>query len=499
MSTLPLAHAGDPPHTVAPDEAGPPAPVGRRAILAWFLFDWAAQPVNTLITTFVIPPFFVGVVVPRFLEAIAASDPASAAATMTADDMEAVGQAWWGWAAALAGIAVAILSPILGAIADAAGRRKPWIAAFGALLVLGSFALWFAEPGAPGAVIIALIGFAIATLGDEFATVFNNAMMPRLVAADRLGRLSGSGWAMGYFGGMLALVILLAFFVANADETTTFFGFAPLFGLEPATYEGVRATGPLTALWFVVFVIPMFLYVPDTPRLMPVRAAVRMGLATLRKTLTGLRGEYNMLRFLIARMIYADGLAGLFAFGGVYAASTFDWGTTETLLFGVVVIVAAIPGAFLGGRLDDRLGSKAVILGSLTVLVVASLLAVSIDADSILFGIASAPPLADDGLFASTGEQLYLILGAAIGAVAGPLQAASRALLVRLAPRPRITQFFGLYALTGKLTTFVAALAVALLTTLSGSQRIGISVLVVFFVAGGVLMLGVRERQTGRA
>lgn len=464
--------------TISPEGSGAAASAtayaSRRGVISWFFFDWAAQPYYTLITTFIFAPYF--------------------ASHVAADEVS--GQAIWGFAAGAAGIVIALFSPMLGAIADATGNRKPWIAAFSLPLIVGCALLWFAEPGS---VAIAIIGFVVATIGAEFATTFNNAMMPSLVPPNRLGRLSGTGWAIGYLGGLVSLVIMLGLLVGDIDDGKTFFGLTPLLGLDPADYGGDRASGPFSAIWYVVFVLPLFLFTPDAPRRMAVRTAVRKGLAELAATLRSVRHYGNVFRFLIARMIYNDGLLGLFAFGGIYAVSIFDWTTTEVGMFGILLTITGTLGAFVGGRLDDRLGSKAVILGSLTVLVVASLLAVSIDADSILFGIASAPPLADDGLFASTGEQLYLILGAAIGAVAGPLQAASRALLVRLAPRPRITQFFGLYALTGKLTTFVAALAVALLTTLSGSQRIGISVLVVFFVAGGVLMLGVRERQTGRA
>lgn len=461
MTILPESHA----------VADPAA--GRRAIASWYMFDWAAQPVSTLITTFVFAPFFV--------DFIATNEDA--------------GTAQWGWTLAIAGIVVALLSPVLGAIADAAGRRKPWIVAFSLPLIVGSLMLWFAEPGASHAVWVTLIGVFLATIGAEFAIVFTNAMMPDLVDPKRMGRLSGSGWAIGYLGGMVSLVILLALFVADTDTGETFFGLTPLFGLDPQTYEGVRATGPLTALWYLIFVPPLFLFVRDTPRLMPVRAAVRTGLANLRETLRHIRRYRNIVRYLIARMIYADGLAGLFAFGGIYATSTFDWGTTEFLLFGMLVIIAAIPGAYLGGRIDDRIGPKPVIVVSLIVLILASVTALSITADRMLFFIEIDPPTADDGMYASLGERLYLLVGAVIGLVAGPVQAASRTLIVQLAPKEHMTQFVGMFALSGKLTTFSAAATVAAVTTLANSQRIGIATLIVFFVVGGALLLRVDGRD----
>ncbi len=215
----------------------------RAAVISWIFFDWAAQPYFTLITTFVFAPYFATHV---------ASDPAS-------------GQSLWGFATAAAGLSIALMSPVLGAIADASGRRKPWIAAFGALLVIGSCLMWFGRPGDPSVIPPLLLAYAIATVGVEFATVFNNAMMPTLVPPDRIGRLSGTGWATGYIGGILSLILVLGFLAANPETGRTLFGFTPLFGLDPVTHQGDRITGPLTGVWFIIFVLPMFLLTPDYP------------------------------------------------------------------------------------------------------------------------------------------------------------------------------------------------------------------------------------------
>lgn len=470
--------------TLLPDEDLKELPRGftarndRRAVFSWYLFDWATQPVATIITTFVFATYFANVV---------ATD-------------ETTGQAQWGWTLAAAGIVIAIFSPILGSIADAAGRRKPWVVAFAIPLIAGCAMLWFTAPGEPSAITFALVGVFLAVIGAEFGQVFTNAMMPTLVTEDRFGRLSGSGWAMGYFGGVVSLFLLLGLLVGDTDTGETFFGLTPLFGLDPETYAGVRASGPLAIVWFVIFAIPLFLFTPDTPRLMSAGAAVRAGLASLRDTLAHIRSSHsNVFRYLVAHMIYADGLAGLFAFGGLYASSIFDWGTTETLLFGVVVVFAAVPGAFFGGRLDDLFGSKRIIIGSLVLLVVASVTALSITDTHILFFLPADGPMPDDGMFASAGERLYLIIGAVIGIVSGPLQAASRTLIVRLSPEEKITQFFGLFALSGRATTFLASAAVAALTTIADSQRVGISVLLVFFLLGGWLLLGVKAPKGSTA
>jgi UMF1 family MFS transporter len=431
------------------------------------LFDWAAQPYFTLITTFVFAPYF---------------------ATRLADNPVA-GQALWGYATAAAGLVIALASPPLGAIADAAGRRKPWIFAFSVVLVAASLALWYAAPGAGSAVAIALGAFAIGTIAVEFATVFTNAMMPDLVPAEKLGRLSGIGWATGYAGGLVSLVIAIGFLAADPETGRTLLGLAPLFGLDPATFAGDRASGPLTAIWYVVFVVPLFLFTPDTPRRMGLAAAVRSGLAEMAATLRGLGAHANMTRFLVANLVYHDGLVALFAFGGIYAAGTFGWSAIELGLFGILLTITGTVGALAGGWLDDRLGSRAVISGSLIVLVVACVAIVSIDARHVLFVVPVAPP--GGGLFDSIGEQAYLVIGAVIGAVAGPLQASSRTLMARLAPPGKTTQSFGLFALSGKVTSFAGPLAVALITWLAQSQRIGVSAIIAFFVAGAILIVRV--------
>jgi UMF1 family MFS transporter len=388
----------------------------RSAVISWIFFDWAAQPYFTLITTFVFAPYFATYV---------ASDPAS-------------GQALWGFATAAAGLVIALMSPVLGAIADASGRRKPWIAAFGALLVIGS------------------------------------------------------GWATGYVGGILSLILVLGFLAADPDTGRTLFGFTPLFGLDPVTHQGDRITGPLTGIWFIVFVLPMFLLTPDYPAKRPVREALREGLIELRETLGELPKRKSMAAFLLANMIYTDGLVSLFAFGGIYAAGTFDWHTIQIGSFGILLAIAGTFGAWLGGKLDDSLGPKRVITGSMLLLLFSIVAILLVDKDSILF-VKVAPPEAGGALFSGAAERAYLVLGCLIGAAGGPLQAASRTLLIRLAPQDRIAQYFGLFALTGKVTSFVGPLLIGVITAVTESQKAGMAVLVAFFVAGLALLGRVRD------
>src|SRR6478735_5258777 len=335
----------------------------RAAVISWIFFDWAAQPYFTLITTFVFAPYFASFVAPN----------------------PATGQALWGFATAAAGLTIALLSPVLGAIADASGRRKPWIAGFGALLVIGSSLMWIGKPGDASIIPPLLLAYAIASVGVEFATVFNNAMMPTLVPPHKIGRLSGTGWATGYIGGILSLILVLGFLAANPDTGRTLFGLTPLFGLDPVTHQGDRITGPLTGIWFIIFVTPMFLFTPDYPAKRPIREALRAGLRELKQSLGELPKHRSMMWFLLANMVYTDGLVSLFAFGGIYAAGTFGWHTIQIGTFGIMLAIAGAFGAWLGGRLDDRLGPKRVIAGSMSLLLLSIVGMLCIDKDRILF------------------------------------------------------------------------------------------------------------------
>lgn len=449
----------------------------RRAIFGWVMFDWASQPFFTLITIFVFSPYFVG----HFL----------------GDSV--LGQSMWGYTVALAGFVVAVTSPVLGAISDAGGRRNPWIYTASVIFVLGCCGLWLAAPGAPYGLAVVMAAFVLASVGAEVATVFTNAMMPDIVARDRIGWLSGFGWAMGYVGGLVALLVMLATMIAVPETGLTLIGLSPVLGLDPAQFEGDRFSGPFSALWYIVFVIPLFLYVPDRPAKAPAGKAVREGLAQLRATLARLLSRRGPLaRFLVARMIYQDGLAAIFAFGGAYGAAIFGWRATEVGVFGIILILAATAGSWIGGYLDDLMGSRRLIMWCIVLLAAATLAAISVDPSHILFVIETDRAV-PGALFASTPELVYLLFGSIIGFLGGPIQASSRTLLVHLAPGKELAEHFGLYTLVGKATAFLAPLLIGLVTASSGSLRLGMSVIIVFFIAGGLVLMGVPDSRTKSA
>ncbi len=411
-------------------------------MFSWALYDWANSPYTTLIITFVFSAYF--------------------SQGIVGDKVQ--GQVLWGHVNTVAAIIIAVLAPVLGAIADAGGPRKPFIAVFTAMCIVGSFLLWYAEPD-PGSIAWAMFWVVIATVGFEFGIVFNNAMLPDLVAEERLGRWSGWAWGLGYFGGLSAMVVALVGFVQAEN---------PLFGLTKDGAEHVRVVGPLAAIWFLAFTWPLFAFTPDRrSSKLGVGEKVSIGLKNLVVTLKNVRQYDNLVRFLIVRMIYADGLATVFAFGGIYAAGTFGMELSEVILFGIVLNVTAGIGAFGFAWIDDFLGSKRTIMISLVGLIVTALGAVVVE--QVMW---------------------FWIWGSLLGIFVGPAQAASRSMMARLSPPELTTEFFGLYALTGKATAFLGPLLVSIVTAAAASQRAGLAVVLAFFLVGLVGMLVVKEERS---
>ncbi len=413
-------------------------PVSRRALAAWCLYDWANSAFPTVIITFVFAVYFTTAIAPN----------------------EETGTAWWGWTLSLSGLAIAVVSPILGAIADQNGPRKPWIFGFSVVCVVSGFALWTVMPEAEDA-IRAMLLVGIANFGFEVATVFYNAMLPSLVQRHRVGLVSGWAWACGYAGGLACLGLCLVLLV-QADP--------PLFGLDKSTAEQVRATGPFVAIWFMIFALPMFLFTPDQPRShKPLHEAVSVGLGTLWKTLKSFRGFGPIPRYLLARMLYTDGLNTLFQFGGIYAAGTFGMDTEEILIFALLLNVFAGLGAFGFAWIDNWFGAKRTIVISV----------------SALFILGGALLLIEDKVW-------FYVLGCALGIFVGPAQAASRSMMALMAPPHLTAEIFGLYALSGRITAFLGPFLVGTVTVLADSQRWGMATILVLFLAGLILLLPIK-------
>jgi len=453
--------------------------VSKKGIWGWMFFDWSAQPFHTLLVTFIFARYFATEVAPN----------------------PATGQIWWGYMLAVTGILIAVLSPILGSIADATGPRKPWIAVFAVMSIIGTAYLWYAVPGGGGITLWILVAFGIGMIGVEFAAVFNNAIMPDLVTREKLGRLSGSAWALGYVGGLVALVFVLATMVESSPGSgSTIVGIAPIIGLDQVVRGGERVVGPLTSIWFLIFIIPFFLFTPDVLKSHRIEGAVRKGLADLYSTLRNLPKNQSLFAYLGSSMFYRDALNGLYGFGGIYAGGVLRWEAVQLGLFGILAAFTGAIGAWLGGRLDDKFGPKKVITVSVIVLIIVCAMIVTTDRQTLLtFPIEEA-----SGPFAAP-DILFYICGALIGAAGGALQAASRTLMVDQAEGGDMTQAFGLYALSGKATSFIAPAMVAFFTGVVGkdmlglsdsaAQRLGISPLIGLFAIGLILLIWVKQHE----
>ncbi len=416
-----------------------PVPASRAGLAAWCLYDWANSAFPTVITTFVFAAYFTKGV---------------------AEDVVS-GTAQWGWTMSIAALLVAVIGPVLGAIADHTGRRKPWLFGFTLIAAAASALLWTIMPEATS-ILRALVLVGIATFAFELGMIFYNAMLPDIAPADKLGRWSGWGWGLGYFGGLSCLALTLVGFV----QTDT-----PWFGLDPEQSEHVRVTGPLVAIWMLVFALPLFLFTPDRGRGLGLSAASKRGITTLISTFRHLRNYANIGRFLIARMIYTDGLNTLFAFGGIYAAGSFGFSFEDLILFGIGINVTAGIGAVLLGWVDDGIGPKRTILISVSALVILS---------GMLLVIESVT--------------LFWVFGLGLGIFVGPAQSASRSMMAHLAPPDMRTEMFGLYAFSGKATAFLGPALLAILTEAFASQRAGMASILVFFIIGGALLFFVKEK-----
>ncbi|MFK7763638.1 MAG: MFS transporter [Roseobacter sp.] len=446
----------------------------RKRIWGWYFFDWASQPYNTLLLTFIFGPYFAATAT----DTLVAGGMAESAA-------KAQAQAYWGYGLTAAGLSIALLAPILGAIADNSGRRLPWVWGFSLLYIIGALGIWWTEP-TDFSVLWALLFFGIGLIGMEFATIFTNSYLPELHPdPDERGRISGAGWAFGYLGGVVALLVMLLLFQAG-DSGRTMAGLRPLFGLDPETSADTRIVGPLTALWFVVFMVPFFLYMKESDYNQSTPIRPRDGIISLVQTIRNLPQHPSLLAYLGSSMFYRDALNGMYTFGGIYALGVLDWSITQIGVFGMLAALSGALFCWIGGYVDRRIGPKPVIVWCCVVLIFTAGLILSITPTSML------------GITLQDGSALpdiaFYVAGALIGAAGGALQASSRSMMTFQAKPGRMTEAFGLYALSGKATTFLAPALIALVSDITESQRLGILPLVGLFILGLLMLFWVKPK-----
>ncbi|HEX6558811.1 MAG TPA: MFS transporter [Longimicrobiales bacterium] len=405
----------------------------RREVLSWSLYDFGSSAFNTLMLTFIYGVFFAKVLAPDFN----------------------TGTVMWTRALNITAVIVAIISPIMGAVADYSGRKKLFLTTFAALSLVFTTLLFFVKPGAAGT---ALLLFVIANIGFETANVFYYAFLPDVSTEHNMGRVSGLGFALGYIGGLLALVIALGMFQ----------------WITEAEHLNVRATILLVAAWWLVFSVPMLLFVKqkNLAGARPHQGYLRHGFERLLETARHARHYREAGKLLLARMIYNDGLTTIIGMASIYAYAVLHIPEAQFLKLGILLNVCAGIGAFSFGFVDDRIGGKKTILISLVFLIAAAVIGVM-----------------------TTTAGGFTVAAALIGLMLGPNQSASRSLLSKLVPNEKQAEFFGLYSFSGKMSSMLGPLAYGGIVASTGNHKAAMASIIVFFVVGGLILLTVSERE----
>jgi UMF1 family MFS transporter len=363
------------------------------------------------------------------------------------------------------------------------------------LFAIGMALLWYAYPGAPNGIWLVMFGLILASTAVGFAEVFNNSMLTNIETTKNMGVLSGLGYGLGYIAGLIALILFLIFFVWPGSNTDF------LYGLSTASYEHIRILGPLCAIWYIIFIIPLFLFTPDTKtNPLPILSSISQGLKNLINTFKELKNFKNVFTFLIARLFFQDALNALFVIGGIYASQVIGMTLTQVLIQGIILNIFAGPSSILGGYLNDRIGSKNVINISLWGLLISGILAISIDKDTIFYFIevdvfSSRVETLTMGAFNSISQVVHTLLVIGIAIFYGPTQTAARALMAKISPPEKTTEFFGLYAFAGKSTSWLVPGLMSLILLIDNNLQHAMVAIMLFNVLGIVTMMFVKEND----
>jgi UMF1 family MFS transporter len=445
-------------------------PIPRRRVISWALWDWGSAAFNAVVTSFVFSTYLAsGAFVDPDVVAAAGDDSRNPALVLAKAENATVIST----ALTVAGVLIALLAPVLGQRSDGSGRRKTWLAINTALVVVAMVAMVTVAPAPPYLVFGAAL-LAAGNLFFEFASVSYNAMLVQVSTPRTIGKVSGFGWGLGYVGGIVLLLLLLVAFLQSFGVE----GRGGLLAVPTGTAGGawdVRLSIVVAAAWFAVFAVPVLLAVPELPA---TTTGPRVGLVgsyrLLGSTIAKLwRTNRQVLLFLLASAVFRDGLAAVFTFGAIIAAQVFGFSPSEVIYFAVGANLVAGIGTFVGGWLDDKLGAKAIIVGSLAGLVVAAGGVLAIGAEA----------------------RLFWVFGLALALFVGPIQSSSRSFLARVTPAGREGEIFGLYATTGRAVSFLAPGLFTLVVGATGDTRFGIVGIALVLLAGLALMLPVKPVQ----
>lgn len=420
----------------------------NKSILGWCFYDFANSSFTTIVVTFIYSAFFADYIVGN----------------------SSLGQIYWGNAVTVCAIIIAILSPIMGAIADQGGLRKTFLFIWTMICIIFSVLLYFPTKGD---IYFALGVFIVANVAFEMGCVFCNAYVPTLTTKKNMGKISGYGYAFGYLGGLLALVVGLVT-IALPDQ--------PMFGITTENGQNFRSMNLLVAIWFFIFSIPTFLWLKkDNKKNHINKNLIKNSFKQLSITYKDIKKYKNTVRFLIARLFYNDALITIFSFGGIIAKGVYNFNLEKMLIFGITLGVSAGIGAYFMGFVDDKIGAKKTIQYSNLLLLIATCLVVFVD-----------------------NENIFWIAGILVGFSSGPNQSSSRSLMSRFSPKDKQNEFFGFFAFSGKITAFLGPFLLAQVTHISllyfdvsneTAQRLGVSVVLLLLILGSVMLSFVNEEN----
>lgn len=481
---------GHMPTIIPPHERGD---AWGKAGTSWAIFEFARNPYYLLVIIYVFAPYLSRDVVAANALADGLFDHLSPDEAKKA--ALAHGQAFVAGVTKWAGAAAALSAPILGAALDRGPKRKPLVAVFLAIIVFVAPTLWWVQPGEEGISLFwtGLI-LIVCSVAFTYSEVIHNSMLPDAGRPEVLPRISGHGLALGNLAGTILMIAIVMLFALPAMMQFPFK--QPLFGLDVSKYEHFRLAGPLAAAWLAIMIWPFFLYCPD---------AGKKGASWIKATREGLRGIINTLKkamhfkevmkYLFARMIYADGMSALLALGAVYVAGALDWSIVELVGYAIWLSIFATIGGFFGAFMDRVLGTRNALLVELICLTVILFFLISITQDSIFFGLVESYQVNNWPVYSHLHDWAYLGVASFLGAFATACISSSRSMLVSMAPKEMIGEFFGLYAIAGTVTVWLGPLLVEVFTKRFNSQQIGMSTISVLFVFGFIMLLTVKHKK----
>ncbi len=456
-----------------------------RRGFAWALFEWARNPYYILVIIYLFAPYFAGIIGNNMLASgeLAGLDPEAARKVANAE-----GQATISSLVKYAGFVAAFTAPILGAALDRGGRRKPLLAVFLGLLCVMSFSLWWIKPDGSGMPIwMGMSALIIAAICYTYSEVTHNSMLNANGRPSSLPAISGLGLGLGNLAGAIIMAFIVFAFAMPALMSWPVS--QPLFGVNVLNGEHQRLVGPICAVWLAVFSIPFFLYAEDGgTKGANWFVAIRNGTAGLARTLRNASDNKNILKYLGARMLYADGMQALLALGGVFIGLYLQWNVVELSAYAILASLFAFGGGIVGGWLDGLLGPKRALMLEITGMIATLVFQLSISPQSIFYGLIPNVQLWDGPVFNTLSDVVYLSSAAFIAVTATASISSSRTLLVHLAPKERVGEFFGLYAIAGTVTVWLGPLLVELFTSWSGDQRVGMSAIGILFVLGLIVL-----------